>query len=603
MACGHWIQVKEPLRPLTACFCGDYPAVLKLSRYLRPYWRDALLAPLLMVVEVAADLMQPTFLARIVDTGVASGDLPFILRTGLQMIGIVLVGALGGIGCTITASRVSMYFAADLRRDAYRRVQALSFARQDTFSTSSLVTRLTNDVGQVQTMVLMMLRILVRAPLLCLGGIVLAVALNPRLSLILVVALPLLTFAMLLIIRRGFPLFAVVQERLDRVNTVMQENLSGVRVVKAFVRAARERERFGKANDGLRDATVTAQRALALMSPLMMLVMNLSVVAVIWFGGLQVHVRGVGVGQLMAFINYLMQIMSSLTMVAFMLLSVSRASASAQRLREILDAPVDITDSPHAIVGPVREGRVVFDAVSFRYEGAAGEPVLQGVSLSAEPGETVAILGSTGSGKSTLVELIPRFHDVTSGRVLVDGVDVRDYRLWTLRGCIGMVLQESLLFTGTIRENIRWGYEEATEEEIVEAARAAQAHDFVSRFPDGYDTALGQGGVNLSGGQKQRLALARALVRRPAILIMDDSTSAVDMGTEARIQASLRSPSRRCTCFIIAQRISSIMDADRIVVLENGRVDAMGTHRELLAASTVYREICASQLGEEAAHV
>ncbi|MGA2975058.1 MAG: ABC transporter ATP-binding protein [Spirochaetia bacterium] len=575
---------------------------MKLSRYLKPYWRDALLAPLLMVVEVASDLMQPTFLARIVDTGVANGDLPFILRTGLSMIGIVLIGALGGVGCTITASRASMYFAADLRRDAYKRVQALSFARQDTFSTSSLVTRLTNDVVQVQTMVLMMLRILVRSPLLCIGGIILAVTLNPRLSLVLVIALPLLTVALLIVIRKGFPLFATVQQRLDRVNAVMQENLSGVRVVKAFVRAARERDRFDQANAGLRDATVTAQRTLALTSPLMMLVMNLSVVAVVWFGGLQVHLWGIGVGQLMAFINYLMQIMSSLAMVAFMLVSVSRASASAQRLREILDAPIDIADAPHAAALSVREGRVVFDAVSFRYEGAAGEPVLQEVSLSAEPGQTVAILGSTGSGKSTLVGLIPRFHEVTSGHVLVDDVDVRDYPLAMLRGGIGMVLQESLLFTGTIRDNIRWGREDATEEEILEAARAAQAHEFVTRFPDGYDTVLGQGGVNLSGGQKQRLAIARALVRRPAILILDDSTSAVDMGTEARIQASLRSPSHRCTCFIIAQRISTVMAADRIVVLENGRVDASGTHRDLLTASAVYREICASQLGEEAAH-
>ncbi len=322
--------------------------MLKLLRYLKPYWRDALVAPLLMIVEVTADLMQPTFLARIVDRGVASGDLPFVLRTGLEMIGIVLVGALGGIGCTITASRASMRFAADLRRDAYRRIQSLSFARQDAFSTSSLVTRLTNDVVQMQNLVLMMLRVLVRAPLLCLGGIALAIALNPRLSLVLVVALPLLIVVMLIVVRRGFPLFAAVQEKLDRVNAVMQENLTGVRVVKAFVRAPREQERFAAANDALRDSTVRAQRSLALTNPLMMLVMNLSVVAVIWFGGIQVHVLGIGVGQLMAFVNYLIQIMSSFAMVAFMLLSVSRAFASARRLNEVLDAPVDIADAADA---------------------------------------------------------------------------------------------------------------------------------------------------------------------------------------------------------------------------------------------------------------
>ena len=580
--------------------------MLKLFRYLKPYWRDALVAPLLMIVEVTSDLLQPTFLARIVDRGVANGDLPFVLRTGLEMIGVVLVGALGGIGCTITASRASMRFAADLRRDAYRRIQSLSFARQDAFSTSSLVTRLTNDVVQMQNLVLMMLRVLVRAPLLCLGGIALAVALNPRLSLVLVVALPLLIGVMLIVVRRGFPLFATVQEKLDRVNAVMQENLSGVRVVKAFVRAPRERERFGAANDALRDSTVRAQRSLALTNPLMMLVMNLSVVAVIWFGGIQVHVLGIGVGQLMAFVNYLIQIMSSFAMVAFMLLSVSRAFASARRLNEVLDAPIDIADAARADAAragerPIRDGGVVFDRVSFRYEESAGDPVLSEVSLRAEPGETVAILGSTGSGKSTLVGLIPRFHEATAGRVLVDGHDVSSYRLEALRGSIGVVLQDSILFTGTIRENIRWGKEDATEEEIIQAARDAQAHEFISGFPDGYDTVLGQGGVNLSGGQKQRLAIARALVRQPAVLILDDSTSAVDMGTEARIQAALRSRPRRCTCFVIAQRISTVMDADRIVVLENGRVDAMGTHQELLERSAVYREICASQLGEEAA--
>jgi ATP-binding cassette, subfamily B, multidrug efflux pump len=581
---------------------AEKPATVKLTRYLKPYWKEAVLAPLLMVVEVVSDLLQPTFLARIVDTGVATGDVAYILTCGLEMVGIVCIGALGGIGCNIFASRASMNYAADLRRDAYRRVQALSFERQDTFATSSLVTRLTNDVVQLQSLVQMLLRSLVRSPLLFIGGIAMAVTLNPRLSLTLVVILPLLIVVTLFIVRRGFPLFTAVQERLDRVNAVMEENLAGVRVVKAFVRAPREQERFAGANTGLRDATVHALRTLALAFPSMMLIMNLGTVAVIWFGGVQVHTEHAGVGQLLAFINYLIQIMSSLTMVAFTLMSISRATASAKRLREVLDAPVDISGAPGAAAGRVLRGRVVFENAGFHYRSAAGEPVIRGVSLTAEPGQTVAILGSTGSGKSTLVSLIGRFHDATAGRVLVDDRDVRDYRLEDLRGSIGMVLQDSTLFTGTIRENIRWGREDAAEEQIVEAARAAQAHDFISRFPDGYDTVLGQGGVNLSGGQKQRLSIARALVRRPAILILDDSTSAVDMGTEARIQAALRSGAWRCTVFIIAQRISSVMDADSIVVLEDGRVDAIGTHAELLKAGGVYREICDSQLGEEASH-
>ena len=577
--------------------------MLKLARYLKPYWKDAVLAPLLMVIEVVADLMQPRFLAQIIDRGVAAGDLGYVLRTGLTMIAVVLVGAGGGIGCTVFASRASMFFAADLRRDAYRKVQSLSFARQEQFSTSSLVTRLTNDVVQLQNLVLTMLRIMVRAPLLFLGGIVMAVTLNARLSVILLVSLPLVAVGLVIVIRRGFPLFVTVQDRLDRVNAVMQENLSGVRVVKAYVRAGRERERFAKANDGLRDASVYAVRALALTNPLMMFVMNASVVAVLWFGGVQVHAGEGGVGQLMAFINYLTQVLSSLTMVAFMLLSVSRASASARRLDEVLDAPVDIRDPPKAKGHRVGAGRVEFQDVSFRYEGAGGDPVLQGVSFPAEPGQTVAILGSTGSGKSTLVGLVPRFHDVTGGRVLVDGVDVREYTLETLRRSIGMVMQDTILFTGTIRENLLWGRDDATDDDIVAAAKAAQAHEFVSRLPEGYATVLGQRGVNLSGGQKQRLAIARALLRDPAVLILDDSTSSVDMGTEALIQAALRRRKRRATCLVIAQRVSSVMDADSIVVLEGGRVESVGRHRELLRSSTVYRDICASQLGEEATRV
>lgn len=577
--------------------------MFKLLKYLKPYWKAALLAPLLMCVEVAADLAQPTLMAHIVDAGIAGGNLGLIVRTGLLMIAVVLVGAAGGIGCTVYATRAALCFATDLRRDLFRKVQAFSFANLDRFPSASMVTRLTNDVVQLQNLVLAMLRILVRAPLLCLGGIVMAVALNARLSMILLAAVPVLLAGLLLLIRGSFPLFTEVQKRLDRVNAVMQENLAGIRIVKASVREEHEEGRFAASNDSLRDATVAASRMLALTSPLSMAIMNASVVAVLWFGGLMAPSGGIGVGQIMAFINYMTQILFSLMMVTFLLVGVSRAKASSDRVREVLDADIDIRDAPGAPRTAVTEGKVVFDNVAFRYKEAGGEPLLSDISFSAEPGETVAILGSTGSGKSSLVNLIPRFYDATGGRVLVGGKDVREYRLEDLRAAIGVVQQDPVLFSGTIRDNLRWGRGEATDAEIEEAARSAQAHDFIMGFPEGYDTVLGQRGVNLSGGQKQRLAIARALVRRPRILILDDSTSAVDAGTESRIQKALRGTLGGTTRFLIAQRISSVIDADRIVILENGRVESTGTHRELLARSPVYADICRSQLGPEAADV
>jgi ATP-binding cassette subfamily B multidrug efflux pump len=575
----------------------------RLFKYLKPYWKAAILAPLLMCVEVAADLMQPTLMARIVDAGIGRGDIGFILRTGVTMIVVVLFGAVGGIGCTVYATRAALCFATDLRRDLFRKVQGFSFANLDRFAVSSLVTRLTNDVVQLQNLVLAMLRILVRSPLLCLGGIVMAVAINPRLSMILLVAVPVLLAGLLLLIRKGFPLFTEVQKRLDRVNAVMQENLSGIRVVKASVREEHEERRFAAANDSLRDATVAASRMLALTSPLSMAIMNASVVAVLWFGGTRVPSGGITVGQIMAFINYMVQILFSLMMVTFLLVGVSRAKASSDRVREVLETGIDILDPPGAARTAVAEGRVVFERVAFRYREAGGEPLLRGVSFSADPGETVAILGSTGSGKSSLVNLIPRFYDATEGRVLVGGRDVREYRLEDLRAAIGVVPQDPILFSGTVRENLRWGRADATDAEIEEAARSAQAHDFIMGFPQGYGTVLGQRGVNLSGGQRQRLAIARALVRRPRILILDDSTSAVDAGTESRIQKALRETLKETTRLLIAQRISSVIDADRIVILENGRVESTGTHRELLAKSPVYADICRSQTGAEASDV
>ncbi|TCL59232.1 ATP-binding cassette subfamily B protein [Hydrogenispora ethanolica] len=571
----------------------------RLASYLKPYWKAALLAPLLMIVEVVADLLQPTFMARIVDHGIAGGDMGFILRTGALMIGITLIGMAGGVGCTVFASVASQKFSADLRNDLFQKVQSFSFENLDTFKTASLITRLTNDVVQLQNVVLAMLRIMVRAPLMGLGGIILALMINPGLAAILLVIMPLLILALTGVIRKGFPLFNQVQQRLDRVNTVIRENLAGVRVVKAFVRSDYEKRRFGDANEALTAIATKASRLVGLTMPLMFLLMNLGVIAVVWFGGVRVNSGNMQVGQVMAFINYMVQILFSLMMVAFMLMAISRAKASADRILEVLAAEAPIRDPARPAAQAIRQGRIDFQNVSFRYRGGGGAAVLRDLDLTVLPGQTTAILGATGSGKSTLVNLIPRFYDVTAGRVLVDGTDVRDYPLEALRQAIGMVLQESVLFSGTILENIRWGRPEASEAEVRAAAEAAQAHEFISQLPDGYGTVLGQRGVNLSGGQKQRLAIARALLRRPAILILDDSTSAVDLRTEARIQQALKAMSG-VTCLVIAQRISSVIDADQILVLDDGRIVARGTHRELLQSCALYQDIYQSQLGEEA---
>jgi len=601
----------------------------KVLRYLKPYWKTALLAVLLMTVEVVADLAQPTLMASIVDRGIKEANLALILQTGIWMIAVTLVGMAGGVGCTIFSSITSQRFSADLRSDTFRRVQSFSFDGLDQFKTASLITRLTNDVMQVQNLVLAMLRIMVRAPLLSLGGIIMALALNARLASILLVTLPVLAVGLAFVMAKGFPLFGEVQKRLDGVSTVIRENLAGVRVIKAFVRSQYEEKRFGEANDRLTRITMTASRLVGLTMPLMFLVMNMSVVAVVWYGGKQVNLGGMQVGQVMAFITYMTQILFSLMMVAFMLMMVSRAKASADRIAEVLEIEGEpgsegflavkaanasaagalstaASKSGHGTAEPAFSrrppsagARVDFQGVSFRYAGAEGAPVLREVSFTAMPGQSIGILGSTGSGKSTLVNLIPRFYEANEGRILIDGEDVRRIGLDELRNRIGIALQESILFTGSIRDNLRWGREDSSDEELVEAARAAQAHEFIERLPEGYETILGQRGVNLSGGQKQRLAIARALVRKPAVLILDDSTSAVDMGTEARLQAELKKMSGT-TCFIIAQRVSSVMDADKILVLEDGKIIDTGTHEELLRSSEVYRDIYYSQVGEEA---
>ncbi len=569
----------------------------KLGRYLKPHWRWAVLAPLLMLLEVVMDLMQPRMVQRIVDVGIANLDMPVILQTGLVMFGLAMAGAVGGMGCGVFAEMAAQGFGADLREALFSKVQTLSFGNLDELDTGQLVTRLTSDVSQVQEAVVMMLRILVRAPLLLVGSLIMAIVTSPQLAFLPLILMPIELAAVIWIVRKATPLYTFVQQRLDTLNEVLQENLAGVRVIKAFVRGRFEEQRFGKANIALTEQSVSAARVVAIMPAFMMLTLNFGIVGVLWFGGIQVNLGGMHMGQIIAFANYLTTTLFSLMMVSQLVIQMARAEASAQRVQEVFNREPDVQNRPDARREVALKGSLVFENVSFRYNGADSVPVLKNISFSAEPGQTVAILGTTGAGKSSLVHLIPRFYDVDEGRVLVSGTDVRDLDQESLRRKIGTALQEVVLFSGTIRDNIRYGRPEASEEEVVAAAKAAQAHEFILSFSEGYDTQLGQRGVNLSGGQKQRIAIARALLIDPEILILDDSTSAVDVETEVKIQDALETLMRNRTSFVIAQRISTVLKADKILLLDDGQIAAQGTHQELLLSSPMYREIYESQLG------
>ncbi len=569
----------------------------KLLQFLKPYRVWAILAPLMMMLEVAMDLMQPRMVQRIVDEGIAKLDLNVVLQTGLMMVGIALIGAVGGVLCGIFAETAGVGFGTDLREHMFRKVQSLSFGNLDDLDTGQMITRLTNDVTHVQEAVVMMQRILVRAPLLLIGSLIMAVITSPELAFLPLILMPIELVAVVLIVRKAAPMYTLVQERLDNLNEVMQENLAGVRVVKAFVRRVFEEQRFGRANTNLTEQSVSAARMVAIMPGFMMLTLNLGIVGVLWFGGIRVNQGGMQLGQIIAFVNYLTTTLFSLMMVSQLVIMLARAEASARRVVEVLDKQPEVQDTPHALTDLQARGQVKLDNVSFRYNGKESDPVLKGISFTAEPGQMVAILGTTGAGKSSLVNLIPRFYDVDGGRVLIDGVDVRDVDQETLRQTIGVALQEVVLFSGTIRDNIRYGKPDASEEEVMAAAKTAQAHDFITAFPDGYDTQLGQRGVNLSGGQKQRIAIARALLIEPTVLILDDSTSAVDVETEAKIQHALEKRAANLTSIVIAQRISTLLKADKILVLDDGQIAAEGTHRDLLENSPIYREIYESQLG------
>jgi len=562
-----------------------------------------MLGPLLMVLEVSMDLLQPRLMQHIIDDGIARLDHNLILQTSLLMILLAFFGVFGGFGGGVFAVRASQRFGADLRSRLYRKVQALPFSYLDKLGTGELITRLTNDVTQVQDALFMCLHLLVRAPLIIVGSVIMSVVTSPKLAMMFLVLTPVVSIVLWLVIKKTYATFGVVQQRVDQLNTVMLENFAGVRVVKAFVRDRYENKRFDRRNQQLKGEMIIALRVAALTMPSTMLVLNIGIVCVIWFGGLQVAAGTLKTGQVIAFINYIMYLIQSVMLVGMLITRVSRAAASASRIQEVLKADPEQRDTDQVGAGNLfdpqaMQGSIVFDNVSFDYNESEHErPVLNGISFKAEPNQVVAILGATGAGKSSLVNLIPRFYDVSAGSIRIDGQDVKNYPRHFLRTHIGIAMQEVVLFSGSIRDNICYGKSDASMAEIISAAKAAQAYDFITKLPDGFDTMLGQRGVNLSGGQKQRLAIARALITQPKILILDDSTSAVDVETEARLQEALSELMKDRTSIIIAQRISTVLSADKIIVLDNGRVAAEGTHRELLGSSPIYDEIFASQLG------
>lgn len=570
----------------------------RLGKYLKPYWLPALLAPLFMVLEVCMDLMQPKLLQRIVDDGIAAGDAGEIQRTGMLMLGVALLGVIGGVGCTIYSSIASQNFGRDLRGSLFGKVQSLSFRNLDNLPTGTLITRITNDVTQLQTFVQMLLRMFVRSPMLIVGSLIMAVTINAKLTLILAVSVPLLFLFLFFLVRFSLPMFANVQKRLDGVNGRLQENLNGIRVVKAFVRSDYEEERFGEVNRDYTSVMTRGMRIMALNMPIMTLILNISIIAVLWYGGALNRSGDLAVGELVAYINYVTQMLSSMLSIGMILTFISRAKASADRVNEVFDEHSDIENPIDARQAEQTGGRVEFDRVSFGYGKEKGELALRDISFTVLPGQTLGILGATGSGKTSLISLIPRLYDPRSGEVRVDGTPVSELELSSLREKIGVVLQEANLFSGSIADNIRFGRPEATDAEVERAARSAQAHEFIERMPDGYATKLGQKGINLSGGQKQRIAIARALLMRPAVLILDDSTSAVDLTTESKIRSALEQEMSGTTKLIIAQRISAVRGADLILVMDRGAVAALGTHEELMHDSDIYREIYRSQVSE-----
>lgn len=569
----------------------------KYWQILRKYKGSLLVSPFLVLIAVLCETVQPMYMAQIVDDGVMQRDLSVVTEVGAYMVLVSIAGLLVTILNVYISSRASIGFGTDLRESLFHKIQQLSFFDMDRFNSASLITRLTNDITKIQQLIMMSMRMMLRGPLLLVMAIFFVVRINTDLALVLLTAIPVLGISIYLILRRGFPLFMKVQQRVDQLNEVVRENLINIRVVKSFVREDFQAEKFKEKSEDLRDMIVRASNIVVSIFPVMQLVMNLSVIAILWVGGHKVMIGDLKVGELISFVNYLAQVLMALMFLSMIVMSVARASASSERILEVLNTVPSLSNTPEGLLDKhkVVSGKVEFKDVSFRYSGGDTD-VLKDISFIIAPGETVAVVGATGSAKSSLVQLISRLYDVTSGEIRIDDVPVKDYLLDELHSHIGVVLQKNELFTGTIAENLRWGKEDATMEEMVEACKAAQAHDFIVSFTNGYDTVLGRGGVNVSGGQKQRICIARALLRKPKILILDDSTSAVDTETELKIRANLNAMLHDTTVFIITQRMNTMQSADRVIVLEDGSIDAMGTPEELLKTSVVFQEIYHSQL-------
>lgn len=568
---------------------------VKLSKYLKPYALFAVLTPLSMVGEVLGDLLQPKLMSKIVDDGVLGQDMNLIIRTGLLMLLVLIGGGACGIAASAFGGIASQSFSRDLRVDVFKRVMGLSFEQTDKFTTGSLVTRLTADITAIQQMVDFMLRMLVRDSLLFFGGIIMMLTLNVRFGIIILCALPVEIIMMIVILKKANPYYSIVAKRLDTVNSVVQENVTGARVVKAYVREDTEEKRFDDANISLMESNLRVQTLMAILQPLLMIILNLSVIAVIVIGGWQVQAQAMKVGEVMAAITYLTQVLHGVMMMSMMFQTLAKASASANRLREVLETD-PVIKSGSVSLSDKTGGTVSFKNVSFSYPETKGRPVISDLTLDIKSGESVAILGATGSGKSSLVNLIPRFYDCTAGEVLVDGVNVKDCKLDELRKKVGIVLQKSELFSGTVEDNIKWGDKNATHEEVISAAQAAQADEFIQKIPPGYEGIIAEKGASLSGGQKQRLSISRAVLKKPEILILDDSTSALDLGTEAKLRAEIDRKMNGTTLIIIAQRIQSVKSCDRIAVLDHGKLCACDTHENLLKTCEVYQDIYASQV-------
>ncbi|MEJ8306224.1 ABC transporter ATP-binding protein [Saccharibacillus sacchari] len=571
--------------------------MMKLFRMLKPYRVGVVFVLLAVFVQALTELFLPTLMADIVDDGIAKGNIPYIWQIGGLMLGVALIGMVCSIVASYLSAKVSMGFGRDLRSRVFSHAQRFTLKEFDKFGTASLITRTTNDITQVQQVLIMMLRMMAMAPMMMIGGIIMAVSKDAKLSLVLVVVIPVLALLILVLGRSALPLFKAMQKKIDKLNLVLRENLTGIRVIRAFGREDSERKRFDTSSADLMDTAIKVNKLMAAMMPAMMLILNFSTIAIIWYGSHRIDAGEMELGNLMAFIQYAMQILFSLIMVSIIFVMVPRASVSAGRINEVLDAVPDIEDSrsPKSVS---ERGHLEFRDVSFSYEGAEA-PAIEHISFEARPGEVTALIGGTGSGKSTLVNLIPRFYDVSSGSIFVDGADIRELPQEALRLKVGYVPQKALLFTGSVEENIRYGKEDASDEEVREAARIAQAAEFIDGLEEGYGAPVSQGGSNLSGGQKQRLSIARALVRRPEIYIFDDSFSALDFKTDAKLRGALKTEINDATVLMVAQRVSTVMDADRIIVLDQGRIAGMGNHNELMRTSEVYREIVSSQLSEE----